>query len=407
MVAAPLTRPPSRGAAAVPYRFGSDAGLREKYRNPWGYVRVGRILEDLDALAGTIAYKHCADDDEATRPPLLVTACVDKISLRKAMALDVDLVLKGAVAWVGRSSMEIRLLVIQPFREDGSHTDEEVLLESNFTFVARDSETGKAVPVNRLAPETYEERALYEAAEARNLRMKQKRAQPLQPPQLVRGAAWPPAFDTVRLRARRWQCLSGHVRLKGHIGGRVCAQAAAEEKVRALVAEGRIMRAMPALADCNQIMSRDTRVEYTLICQPQQRNVHGRIFGGFLLRRAFELAFSTSYLFCGCRPIFLEVDHVDFLHPVDIGDMLRFKSEVLYTENEDRLRPLVHLEVVATVMRPEQRTSQVSNTFYFTFTVEPEDVESGVAVVRRVVPTTEHEARTFLARYEVDHSETL
>lgn len=46
----------------------------------------------------------------------------------------------------------------------------------------------------------------------------------------------------------------------------------------------------------------DTSLENTFTCQPQQRNVHGRVFGGFLMRRAFELAHSTAYLFAGSRP---------------------------------------------------------------------------------------------------------
>lgn len=34
------------------------------------------------------------------------------------------------------------------------------------------------------------------------------------------------------------------------------------------------------------------------------------------MHRAFELAFSTAYVFAGMVPCFLEVDHVDFLRPV-------------------------------------------------------------------------------------------
>lgn len=33
-------------------------------------------------------------------------------------------------------------------------------------------------------------------------------------------------------------------------------------------------------------------------------------------RRAFELAFSTTYMFAGSRPQFLLVDEVTFQHPV-------------------------------------------------------------------------------------------
>lgn len=57
--------------------------------------------------------QHCSDDDSMTRPLLLVTASVDKIVLKKSISVDVDLKIVGAVIWVGRSSIEIQLEVIQ------------------------------------------------------------------------------------------------------------------------------------------------------------------------------------------------------------------------------------------------------------------------------------------------------
>ncbi|KAJ6390088.1 hypothetical protein OIU77_024330 [Salix suchowensis] len=160
---------------------------------------------------------------------------------------------------------------------------------------------------------------------------------------------------------------------------------------------------MPALADRDSILLRDTRLENSLICQPQQRNIHGRIFGGFLMHRAFELAFSTAYAFAGMVPYFLEVDHVDFLRPVDVGDFLRIKSCVLYTEHENSDKPLINIEVVAHVTRPELRSSEVSNTFYFTFTVprEAKAMNNGFRI-RKVVPATEEEARCVLKRMDAE-----
>jgi acyl-coenzyme A thioesterase 9 len=67
--AAPHTlvpKPPKR--VTVSYPFSTDGSLRESYRNPWGAVRLGRVLEDLDSLAGNIAYEHCDDFDASTRP---------------------------------------------------------------------------------------------------------------------------------------------------------------------------------------------------------------------------------------------------------------------------------------------------------------------------------------------------
>lgn len=164
-----------------------------------------------------------------------------------------------------------QILLFHVEESDVSHS---VALTANFIFVARDSKTGKAAAVNRLSPETESQKFLFEEAEARSKFRKKKRVD-------------------------RRELENGEV-----------------NRLEALLAEGRIFCDMPALADRNSILLRDTRLENALICQPQQRNIHGRIFGGFLMHRAFELAFSTAYVFAGLVPCFLEVDHVDFLRPV-------------------------------------------------------------------------------------------
>ncbi|XVE72642.1 hypothetical protein DITRI_Ditri11bG0054400 [Diplodiscus trichospermus] len=355
-----LTKTPCQSRTSILYNFSSDYILREQYRDPWNEVRIGKLLEDLDALAGTISVKHCSDDDSTTRPLLLVTASVDKIVLKKPISVDIDLKIVGSVIWVGRSSIEIQLEVIQ-FTKEASTVSDSVALTANFIFVARDSKTGKAAPVNRLSPETEHEKFLFEEAEARSKLRKKK---------------------TVDRR----EFENGEV-----------------NRLKALLAEGRVLCDMPALADRDSILLRDTRLENALICQPQQRNIHGRIFGGFLMHRAFELAFSTAYAFAGLVPCFLEVDHVDFLKPVDVGDFLRLKSCVLYTELEDPDQPLINVEVVAHVTRPEIRSSEVSNTFYFTFTVRPEAKATNNGFkIRNVVPATEEEARLILERMDAE-----
>jgi len=52
-----LTRTPSQSRTSILYNFSSDFVLREQYRDPWNEVRIGKLLEDLDALAGTISVK--------------------------------------------------------------------------------------------------------------------------------------------------------------------------------------------------------------------------------------------------------------------------------------------------------------------------------------------------------------
>ncbi|KAL0459013.1 UNVERIFIED_CONTAM: Acyl-coenzyme A thioesterase 9, mitochondrial [Sesamum latifolium] len=358
-----LTRTPSQSRMTILYNFSTDYILREQYRDPWNEVRIGKLLEDLDALAGTISVKHCSDEDSTTRPLLLVTASVDRMVLKKPISVDVDLQISGAVTWVGRSSIEIQLNVTQPATGTAEATDS-VALTANFIFVARDYKTGKAAQVNRLAPETESEKLLYEAAET-------------------------------QYNLRKMKTRDDHKVIEIENGG--------TNRFEALLAEGRIFCDMPALADRDSILLKDTRLENSLICQPQQRNIHGRIFGGFLMHRAFELAFSTAYSFAGMMPSFLEVDHVDFLRPVDVGDFLRFKSCVLYTERENSDQPLINVEVVAHVTRPEFRSTEVSNRFYFTFTVRPEaKAKNNGQRIRKVVPATEEEARRIVERMDAD-----
>ncbi|KDP35138.1 hypothetical protein JCGZ_10672 [Jatropha curcas] len=322
---------------------------------------MGKLVEDLDALAGTISYKHCCNEDGITRPILLVTASVDRMVLKKPIRVDADLKIVGAVTWVGRSSMEIQLEVTQS-TEGASSPSDSLALTANFTFVSRDPKTGKSAPVNRISPETEEEKLLWEEAEERNKTRKKMREE-----------------------------------------NKMDAENKDKERLHALLAEGRVFCDMPALADRDSILIKYTCHRNSLICQPQQRNIHGRIFGGFLMRKAFELAFSTAYAFAGAAPRFLEVDHVDFVKPVDVGNFLRLNSCVLYTELDDPTKPMINVEVVAHVTRPELRSSEVSNKFYFTFTVRPEAIEDGLRI-RNVVPATEEEARRVLERMDAENS---
>lgn len=349
-----VSKTPSQSRTCIEYKFSSDFVLREQYKNPWNRIRMGKLVEDLDALAGTISYKHCCNNDRMQKPLILVTASVDKILLKKPILIDTDLSIIGAVTWVGRSSMEMRLEVVQ---------SSQVALVANFTFVARDAETGKSALINQISPETEQEKLLWEQAEAKNKMRKMKRAE-----------------------------------LKNEIDSQKTL------RINELLAEGRIFEDLPALANRDSILIRDTCLQSSIVCQPQQRNIHGRIFGGFLMRKAFELAFSTVYTFAGAAPRFVEVDHVDFVRPVDVGNFLRMKSCVLYTELQDPIRPLIHVEVVAHVTRPELRTSEVSNKFYFTFTIDEEAAKKGLKV-RSVFPSTEEEARRVIDRMDGEHSD--
>ncbi|KAI3795008.1 hypothetical protein L1987_37651 [Smallanthus sonchifolius] len=360
------TKTPSHSRTTIHYPFSSDYILREQYRNPWNGIRVSKLLEDLDALAGTISFKHC---------------------FNYASMADSLLLIEGAVTWVGRSSMEIQLEVLQSNGETSDPLDSQALV-ANFTFVGRDSKTGKSAKINQITPETEKEKLLWKEAEERNRLRKERRVQQKKEVENEREA----------------------------------------ERLNSLLAEGRVFIDMPALADRDSILIQDTCLQNSLVCMPQQRNTHGRIFGGFLMRRAFELAFATAYAFAGSAPLFLEVDHVDFLKPDEARWTLDLRtnayvvltviylklvvcfwwmleifcgsSRVLYTELENPEQPLINIEVVAHVTRPELRTAEVSNKFYFTFTTNSSGTTN--SKIRSVVPATEEEARRVIERIDAE-----
>ena len=69
------------------------------------------------------------------------------------------------------------------------------------------------------------------------------------------------------------------------------------------------------------------------IMQPQYRNRHNfMIFGGFLLKQTFELAFCCAAAFSHSRPTFLSLDPSTFDNPVPVGSVLYLTATVAYTD---------------------------------------------------------------------------
>ena len=127
------------------------------------------------------------------------------------------------------------------------------------TFVARDRNTGKGAPINRLLPQTEFEQELFAAADARAAAKKAERS------------------------------------LSAAAKAEAAQQRQAE--VDAMMTAARPFFSLPALAPKHTFPMARTKLTNTLITEPQHQNTAGRVFGGFLMRRAFELAFACCYVF--------------------------------------------------------------------------------------------------------------
>lgn len=120
----------------------------------------------------------------------------------------------------------------------------------------------------------------------------------------------------------------------------------------------------------------DTVLKSAMIMQPQDRNRHNfMIFGGFLLRQSFELAFCCAASFSHSRPNFISLDPSTFENPVPVGSVLYLRATVAYTEPEERdgtdgKYTKVQVRVDTKVRDVEHGTKKSTGMFNYTFLVE-------------------------------------
>ncbi|KAI6192370.1 Acyl-coenzyme A thioesterase 9, mitochondrial [Aphelenchoides bicaudatus] len=314
--------PPSASASACLIPLASQPEIRLHYINKTNMTRFGKILEDLDTFAVWMAYKHNQGPDielgTPNHPPFnAVTACVDKINLQnRIIRSDLDIVISGIVTWVGRSSMEITMQLSQKYDEN----DYRDILTARFVMVTLQPDGKKSVPNALLKLETDEDTKWFQKGEyAKNARKTREENS---------------LFRTPPTEIER--SLIHDLFLKStDLQGRVPPN--------------------------HQWMS-DATLKNTVVCFPIKRNMYGKIFGGYLMRSAFETALANAALFSRCRPHIMAVDNIVFKRPVEIGSILLLNSQVSYSTD-----CFMQLDVNANVVDIETGIGETTNTFQFTF----------------------------------------
>jgi len=330
-------------STALPFR--SDAALRAASVNAAGHLRVGLLFEELDAFAGAVAYAYCdagggggsgggpGGGEEGL--PTLVTASMDRVDLlRYPLHAETDLVLRGAVTATGASSMNIDVDLLDA--ADGAP-----VMQASLTFVAR-GRGNAAVPVPVLRPAGAAQVARAAAGRAAMAARRAARAASL----LVA----PPTPDELALV---------HTLFTERAGGGAAGAAGAGGGAG-------------GAADAAPRFTSDTAVTTTDITMPTDTNVHGKVFGGWLLRRAFEAAYAAGWRFTGVPPKFLALDDVTFLAPVEVGAILRLDARVTYSLGAPHRT--YQVGVTAAMATPGRalaggagRDSMATNEFSFTF----------------------------------------
>ena len=120
--------------------------------NTFGNLMGGRLMYWMDIAAALSAMKHCGAP--------VVTASVDNISFEAPIKLANVVHIEAKISRAFNTSMEVHLKV---WGEDVLHQYKYKSNEAYYTFVALDP-NGKPRPVPAMAPETDEEKKLFEGA---------------------------------------------------------------------------------------------------------------------------------------------------------------------------------------------------------------------------------------------------
>ncbi|XP_041483095.1 acyl-coenzyme A thioesterase 9, mitochondrial-like [Lytechinus variegatus] len=304
----------------------SDPTQRDKYINMYNSIRIGRILEDIDMFGVWLCYKHSRlSKDIEISPLVIVTGLVDRIDMSTIDIIpDKDLRLSGHVTWVGKTSIEVTINLEQMINNSYSK-----ILEAKIVNVARDPLNKRPSFINPLVAETEEESKELIAGNARKI-ARQERTKA----SLLKTA--PTSEEREIIHKMFVESLPVGASSFSH-------------------------RIKPD----NATWMDETKLKNVIICFPQERNLYNKIFGGFLMRQALELAFANATLHCHGRIRIAAIDNILFRKPVEVGSFLFFLSEIAYTEG-----CYMEIRVHAEVVDPRTGDRDTTNVFHFTIVTE-------------------------------------
>ena len=119
--------------------------LMPQHSNHYGIAFGGVIMSWIDLLAGMVAQKHCERE--------VVTASTDQIVFLTPVYVGEHVILKASANYVGRTSMEVGVLVV---RENFYTGESNRATTAYLTFVGID-EHKRPTPIPQLKPETPDE----------------------------------------------------------------------------------------------------------------------------------------------------------------------------------------------------------------------------------------------------------
>ena len=115
----------------------------------------------------------------------------------------------------------------------------------------------------------------------------------------------------------------------------------------------------------------DSRVIMTQLMLPSHSNFSGKIHGGYVLNLMDQIAFACASKHSGQYCVTASVNRVDFLNPIEVGELLTLKATVNFT---GRTSMVVGLRVESENIQTGEKKH--CNSSYFTMVAKDENGKS-------------------------------
>lgn len=132
----------------------------------------------------------------------------------------------------------------------------------------------------------------------------------------------------------------------------------------------------------------DSQVRMTQLMLPSYSNFSGKIHGGYILNLMDQVAFACASKHSGHYCVTASVNRVDFLNPIEVGELVTLKASVNYT---GRTSMVVGLRVESENIQ----TGKIKhcNSSYFTMVAKDENGKN--VLVPGLILETEESVRRF------------
>jgi len=133
---------------------------------------------------------------------------------------------------------------------------------------------------------------------------------------------------------------------------------------------------------------KDTRITISELMLPSHANFSGKIHGGHILNLMDQIAFACASKHSGNYCVTASVNKVDFLNPIEVGELVTMKASINYT---GRTSMVVGLRVESENI--QTGVIKHCNSSYFTMVAK--DKEGNSTPVPGIILTTETDVRRF------------